>query len=69
MSDGMYEVFAKRNKKKLTVKKRRINKHVVIHIYSDGRVLIRNSKQGATIALKLMTLENIVKKVQECSTN
>lgn len=69
MSDGMYEVFAKRNKKKLTVKKRRINEHVAIHLYSDGRILIKNTKQGSEVALKLKTLDLIVKKVQECSTN
>lgn len=62
MSDGMYEVFAKQNRKK-SPKTVEINKHVHIKIFKD-RVLIVNEKSGDMIGLKKTTLNKIADSIK-----
>ena len=62
MSDGLYEVFAKRNTKKAP-KTVEINKHVHIKIFKD-KVFIINELSGDSIALKKTTVKKISEKLK-----
>lgn len=68
MSDGLYEVFAKRNRKK-KLKEYRINKHVRIMPYANGKkAIVHNDLEGTQIKLKKLTIARILKVLDECST-
>ena len=62
MSDGLYEVFAKRNAKK-TPKTIEINKHVHIKVFKD-KIFIMNELSGDCIALKKITVKKIAGKLK-----
>lgn len=57
MSDGMYEVFAKRNRQK-EPKTIEVNKYVHVKIFKD-RILIVNEKAGDQICLKKTTFRKL----------
>lgn len=63
MSDGLYEAFAKRNRKKLP-KTIEVNKYVHAKEFKD-RVLIVNDKAGDQICLKKTTLKKLYELLQK----
>lgn len=62
MSDGMYEAMAGKPSKTKIPREVHINEHVNIVVFKDS-VLISNTKEQSTIALKTRTLKKIVKEL------